>query len=219
MSTRCVRDPSSTTSPPRRTSQSANSRAPAPRPAKAGYIHRLALLITLVATIALLLGSMVLVGTLGFRPRRRPLAAARPAPALPSGLGDALLALAAAAADLRARLDDLGAIGRANLRTDAHQDPQARPLWRRLNDAGHHAALAEALAARDHLRAQIAALDPAERAWLADELAALAPLDQLTDEAPADLTQPILERALLDLDRLDARLAHHRRAGYRDAGP
>lgn len=160
---------------------------------------------------------MVLVGTLGFRPRRRPLAAARPAPALPPGLGDALEALAAAAVELRVALDALAAIGRANLRTDAHVDPDTRPLWRRLNDAGHRSALDHVIAARDRLRARVAALDPAERAWLAAELAALAPLDDLDDHA-SPATQPIIERAILDLDRLAARLAHHRRPGYRDPG-
>jgi hypothetical protein len=96
--------------------------------------------ILVLATTILLLGSGFLMSTVGRRrPRTRALAAAELA-AIEGNLGKPIAQLVGNAAQLRARAEDIGEIGREMLVIERHLNHLAqRPLWRQIDDAnfGH----------------------------------------------------------------------------------
>lgn len=191
-------------------------------------------LVPLLASIALLLGSAVLLSTVGRRRRQR----ARPLPAaeleaLEGVVGNGLAQLVGGAVTLRQQLEDVAASGRDLLAVERHLSGSARrPLWRQIEDAnfGHEL---------DGLRREVIAwlgcfdeLDASERQIVeqlgldVEPVRALVPADSAAWREPG--TQHVRERsaelreveaqldgAIACLRRVEREILAYRGGGYR----
>jgi hypothetical protein len=184
-------------------------------------------IVLVLATAILLLGSGFLMSTVGRRrPRPRALAAAELA-AIEGNVGRALALLVGDAAQLRARAQDVGEIGREMLVVERHLNPGTqRPLWRQIDDANFsHELDGLRQAARAWLQ-QLDALDVTERQLLERLALGVEPVRTLARDRSwtslsvdrrdeLTLVQAQLVAAITCLHKLEREISSYRGGGYR----
>lgn len=184
-------------------------------------------LVLVLATAILLLGSGFLTSTVGRRrPRPRALSAAELA-AIENSVGKPLAQLVGCAVRLRARARDVGEIGGEMLLVERHLNPGAqRPLWRQIDDANFgHELDGLRQAARAWLQ-QFDALDVTERQLLERLALGVEPVRALARDR--SWTSPSIDRrdeltlvqaqfnaAIACLYRLEREISSFRAGGYR----
>lgn len=184
-------------------------------------------IVLVLATAILLLGSGFLMSTVGRRrPRPHALAAAELA-AIESRVGRALAQLVGHAAQLRARVQEVQEIAREMLVVERHlvRAPQ-RPLWRQIDDANFgHELFGLRQAARAWLQ-QLDALEVTERQLLERLALGVEPVRALASDrswtspsidrrAELALVQAQSDAAIACLHRLEREISSYRGGGYR----
>lgn len=184
-------------------------------------------IILVLATASLLLGSGFLMSTVGRRrPRPYALAPAELA-ALERNVGGTLAQLVGHAAQLRARTQDIGEIGREMWAIERHLHRVAqRPLWRQIDDANFGHELNQVRQAARAWLQRFDMLDRTERQLLEHLTLGVEPVRTLAcdrswtsvsidrrDELARIQTQ--FDAAIACLHRLEREISSYRCGGYR----